>query len=129
MAADVYGRGVGFPLQLGTSGIRESEGPDRVAEAIHVLLGTQHGERVMRPQFGCNLQSLAFAPNSAATANLARFYVETALARWEPRVEVDRVDVDNLTEPDQLIITISYRLRATQQPQTLSFPFTLEPRA
>ena len=85
-AEELYGRGLSFPLQLGpTGGISESAGVRKVEEAIRIILGTQYGERVMRPTFGCNLRSLVFAPNNTATANLARYYVEEGLKQWEPR--------------------------------------------
>src|SRR5688500_13898527 len=93
---EFYGRGASFPLAIdATGGHSESVGSRKVDEAIRIVLGTQHGERVMRPTFGCNLQSLAFAPNNVATANLARHYVETGLTRWEPRIELVEVRVEN----------------------------------
>src|SRR6478736_3755785 len=89
------GRGLALPLQLGNAGLAETAGAAKVEESIRILLGTQYGERVMRPQFGCNLNRLAFAPNNASTANLARFYVAEGLRQWEPRIDVMVVDVVN----------------------------------
>ena len=95
MADEVLGRGLAFPLRVGVRGLAESAGVARVEESIRIILGTQHGERMMRPQFGANLRSLVFAPNNATTANLARYYVTDALARWEPRIDVLDVLVSN----------------------------------
>ncbi|MGW2724055.1 GPW/gp25 family protein [Streptomyces sp. NPDC001492] len=120
-----YGRGLTHPFRLGVMGLSQSEGVPKVEESIRIILGTQHGQRVMRPSFGCDLASLAFAPNNATTANLARYYVADGLARWEPRIEVLDVGVDN--GDAQLIITITYRLRATQDVHNLVYPFYLEP--
>ena len=80
MSDDFFGRGLSFPLRLGVTGVSESAGPDKVEESIRVILGTGYGERTMRPRFGCNLKTLAFAPNNDATANLARHYVSDGLA-------------------------------------------------
>jgi phage baseplate assembly protein W len=80
----------------------------------------------MRPAFGCNLSSLAFAPNNAATANLARYYVAEGLARWEPRIEVLDVAVDNDNLGGRLLLDITYRMRATQDVHNLVYPFYLE---
>ena len=80
MDAGFYGRGMAFPVRLGVAGINVSDGTDKVEESIRIILGTQYGQRVMRPRFGCNLGSLAFAPNNASTANLARYYVAEGLA-------------------------------------------------
>src|SRR2546425_1253098 len=98
MSSNFFGSGVGYPVQFGTSGgIRGSAGVQRIAESIRIILGTQYGERVMRPRFGCNLKSLVFAPNNEATANLARYYVQQGLSQWEPRIEVFAGLVEGLT--------------------------------
>src|SRR6185437_7336092 len=123
----VYGRGLSHPFRLGVAGLSQSEGVRKVEESILIILGTQYGERVMRPAFGCNLSSLAFAPNNASTANLARYYVAEGLARWEPRIEVLDVGVERNELPGRFAITITYRLRATQDVHNLVYPFYLEP--
>jgi phage baseplate assembly protein W len=127
MDAGFYGRGMAFPVQLGVAGINVSEGTEKVEESIRIILGTQYGQRVMRPRFGCNLGSLAFAPNNASTANLARYYVAEGLASWEPRIDVLDVAVTNDNVNVQLLINITYRLRATQDVHNLVYPFFLEP--
>lgn len=128
MTVEYYGRGLRFPVQVGLAGLGQSAGVAKVEESIRVILGTQHGERVMRPRFGCNLGSLAFAPNNTSTANLARYYVEEALGRWEPRIELVTVAVENVVgaQGGTLLIRITYRLRATQEAHTLVHPFALE---
>jgi phage baseplate assembly protein W len=128
MNTDILGRGFAYPLQTNArGGIRESQQAQKVRESILIILGTQHGERVMRPKFGCNLRSLVFAPNSAATANLARHYVEVGLGTWEPRIILDGVQVANDNEHGLLLINISYRLKSTYEPENLVYPFYLQP--
>ncbi|MEV4319589.1 GPW/gp25 family protein [Actinocrispum sp. NPDC049592] len=131
MAADStvdFGRGIAHPLTISRGGgVLEAADLDKIEQSIRIILGTQHGERAMRPTFGANLASLAFAPNNAATANLARHYVESSLWRWEPRVEVLSVVVGNDVDGGALMITIDYRIKGTHQRQTLVFPFALEP--
>lgn len=127
MSSNFSGGGIGFPLQIGTSGnIRASSGVRRIEESIHIILGTQYGERVMLPRFGCNLKSLVFAPNNEATANLARYYVQQGLSQWEPRIDVVEVLVENDKQHSQLLIEVHYRLRATQEIQSVIVPFSLE---
>ena len=127
MSIDFYGSGITYPMQPGTSGgIRESKGVQKIEESIRIILGTQYGERLMRPRFGSNLKSLVFAPNNAATANLARYYVEEGLRQWEPRIDVFEVLVENDNLNGMLLIEIHYRLRATQDVHTMIFPFFLE---
>jgi phage baseplate assembly protein W len=126
-AGELHGRGAAWPLAVGVGGgIQEASGADKVEAAIRVVLGTQRGERLMRPTFGCDLKRLVFAPADAATANLARHYVEAGLGEWEPRIQL----LDVTVEPDgargALLITIGYRLRATQEARSLVYPFYLE---
>jgi phage baseplate assembly protein W len=125
--AERYGRGIAFPARMGALGLVQSAGAQKVEESIRMILGTQYGERVMRPRFGCNLKSLAFAPNNAATADLARYYVEEGLTLWEPRIELVDVVVTNDNAAATLVVEVSYRLRATQELQTLVHRVALEP--
>lgn len=76
----------------------------------------------MRPDYGCNLHKLVFSPNDATTAGLAIHFVRQALERWEPRIQVLRLDADsNASEPERLDIMLEYRVRATQQRDGLTF--------
>ncbi len=127
---DILGRGFAFPLRPDARGaIQSSRATQKVQESIRIILDTQYGERVMRPTFGCNLRSLAFAPNNASTANLARHYVEEGLTRWEPRILLVQVSVQNDLAADRLLIRVDYRLTATYEPQNLVHPFYLQPRS
>jgi hypothetical protein len=126
MDAQLYGRGMTFPVQAGPAGISQSAGLDKVEQSMRLILGTRYGQRVMRPRFGCNLGSLAFAPNNASTANLARYYVAQGLADWEPRIDVIDVTVTNDTASNRLLIDITYRLRSTRDVRNLVYPFYLE---
>lgn len=126
MESDVHGRGLAFPVRLEAAGFGESVGPRKIQESILLILGTQYGERVMRPDFGCNLKRLMFAPNNEATANLARYYVEEGLTRCEPRIELLDVTVTNDRARPALVIDVSYRIRATATADRLLHPFPLE---
>jgi len=127
MNTDILGRGFAFPLQKSPrGGIQEARHAQKVRQSILVILGTQYGERLMRPTFGCNLRTLVFAPNNAATANLARYYVEEGLRTWEPRLILDEVVVANDHAQARLVIQVHYHLRTTYEPQNLVYPFYLQ---
>ena len=99
---------------------------DSVRQAILLLLSTIPGERIMRPDYGCQLHRLVFSPNDETTAGLAIHYVRQALDRWEPRIDVLRLDAErNADNPEQLAISLEYRVRATQQPDAIAFAFNL----
>ena len=127
MNTDILGKGFAFPLQRNSvGGIKGSAHALKIKESIQIILGTQHGERLMRPTFGCNLKRLAFAPNTAATANLARYYVEEALRIWEPRALIEEIAVQNDNTKARLLIQIRYRIKSTNEPGNLVYPFYLQ---
>jgi phage baseplate assembly protein W len=137
-AADILGVGWAFPVGVDARGrIALARRERDIDEAIRMILLTPNGQRVMRPRFGCQIHDLIFAPNDATTAGLATYYVEEALAMWEPRIKVLDVSADpDPTDPARLLIHISYEVLATYDQRTLVFPFfripgehTLEPAA
>lgn len=92
-----------------------------------IILGTAKGERVMRPDFGCGINELVFAPNNTSTATLITFYIKEALLKWEPRIELLKVNAEaDETEQNKLIITIDYMVKTTNTRDNLVYPFYLE---
>jgi uncharacterized protein len=97
-----------------------------VRQAVLLLLSTTPGERVMRPDYGCELRRLVFSPNDATTAGLAVHYVRQALSRWEPRIEVLKLDATpDPSEPGRLDIRLEYRVKASQRNERLGFALDL----
>lgn len=125
--SNFYGQGLALPVQIDPSGaVAWSAGEDNIRQSIRIILGTQFGERVMRPTFGCNLKSLAFAPNNQQTAALARQHVLDGLQKWEPRIIVNSVSVTNSGQDARLLIDIRYVVKASLDPQAMIYPFYLE---
>ncbi len=97
-----------------------------VRQAILLLLSTRPGERVMRPSYGCDLSRLVFEVNDDVTAALAAHYVRKSLEAWEPRVELVAVDaVRGQENPEELDISLEYRVRVTQRRNQLAVRFSL----
>jgi uncharacterized protein len=102
------------------------EGDDAVRQAVLLLISTVPGERVMRPDYGCDLHRLVFSPNDDTTAGLAIYYVRRALERWEPRVQIVRLDAQpNPEVPEWLDLILDYRVRETQQAASLRLSYNL----
>lgn len=130
---EFLGVGWRFPVQVQAAAgppvvrrIAISAYEQSIEESIRLVLGTTRGERLMRPDFGSDLHRLAFAPNNAATAGLAIFYVQQALRKWEPRI--DLLAVDARPDPDTaavLLVDVSYRIIATNNERNLVYPFYL----
>jgi len=88
------------------------------------VLATAPGERLMRPKFGCRIWELMFEPINANTIGLMRVAVIEALAQWEPRIDVDEIDVEPDPDADGRVnIGVRYRVRATNDHRNLVYPF------
>jgi hypothetical protein len=122
---EFLGSGWSYPLGVdGRGGIRLAHGERDVAEAIYIILSTAPGERRMRPEFGCRIHELIFAPMEAGTRSMMRHYTIEALRRWEPRIEVREVRVYRHPQVDgTMLIDVDYVLRATNDERNLVFPF------
>jgi len=111
-----FGRGISFPPRIGADGrVAWSAGPENIREAIRVILLTELEERVLLPQFGGGLRRFLFEPNTVSTHRLIQRTITQALGRWEPRIDVQSVDVE--ADPRDLeaaLATVRYRLVATQ---------------
>jgi phage baseplate assembly protein W len=116
-----------FPLQYDPrGGIALTSGESDIVQAIKIILLTAPGERVMRPEFGCRIHELVFAPRDAATESLAVYYIEQALERWEPRIDLQEVNVSPNPEQDGvLLIEIKYRIKDTYDEHSIVYPFYL----
>jgi phage baseplate assembly protein W len=121
------GRGWAFPVAVDArGGIAMAEYEEDIREAIRIILGTNPGERVMRPDFGAGLRALLFEPINTNTLALAKHRVEQALVLWEPRV--DSIGVEVSAEPSRglLEIDIRYRVRRTNTFYNFVYPFYLQ---
>lgn len=125
MSQDFVGAGWAFPLSVGSQGgialvRREVE----LEQAMRLILATYPGERPMRPEFGSRIRDFVFRPANMETIAELSHEVRKALLRWEPRVDVEKVDVT----PDPyaagtLYIDIRYKIKDTNDRRNLVFPF------
>ena len=127
--SEILGSGLAFPLQVDARGaLSLAGGEDDIAQAIELILGTAPGEREMRPAFGCSVHDLVFDTIDAAMIGKLETAIRNALDRWEPRIDVQDLDFDLSNVNDgQLIITITYRVRATNHQRNLVYPFYVIP--
>jgi uncharacterized protein len=127
--SEILGSGLAFPLQVDARGaLSLAGGEDDIAQAIELILGTAPGEREMRPEFGCAVHDLVFDTIDAAMIGKLETAIRDALDRWEPRIEVDDLTFDLSAVADgQLLITISYRVRTTNNQRNLVYPFYVIP--
>jgi phage baseplate assembly protein W len=122
---DFLGTGWAFPVSVDAHGrIALAQQERDIEEAIRIILLTPQGQRVMRPEFGCQIHELIFDPDDATTAGLASYYVEEALGMWEPRIRVLEVSArPDAAHAERLLIDIHYEIKATHDRRSLVYPF------
>ena len=127
LARAAFGQGLALPLQVGDNGaLPLADGPEKVRQSIAIILDTEPGERLMRPEFGCGLRRYLMQPNTAATRAAMQREIQTALAAWEPRIKLDRVDVLPGEDPALVLVQVDYQHLRDGRRDNLVYPFYLE---
>ncbi len=104
-----------FPFSIDTRGRAAlTDEDDHVRDLIAQVLFTAPGERVNRPEFGCGIKQLVFAPASDALAAATEQLIHGALLRWlEPVISVESVSV--AVGDGSIEIGVAYARRDTQE--------------
>ena len=113
----------GIDKGLGTLA-EERDYSKHVEQMIKQILFTSPGERINRPDFGCGISRMVFAPNSDTTANLTQLMIVQALEKWIGNV-IEVIDVKAIANNEKLEIGIVYILRARQERRYLNLEVTI----
>lgn len=122
------GRGIGFPPTFSKEYkdlilVQEEED---IRQSLHIILSTQPGERVLQQEFGCDLQEFLFEPLTLSLLNEIQDAVTTSLIRFEPRINVEYVDVlQDAVDLGRLDIDVEYLVRSTNSRYNFVYPFYL----
>ena len=112
---------IDFPFHFDNRGrTATTDDDDHIRDMIEEFLFTNPGERVNRPDFGCGLLQLVFAPNSPELAAAMQFTVSAALQQWLGdlvQIQDVRVEADDGT----LNVSVSYVVARTQQQRVAQF--------
>lgn len=125
-AKGFLGTGFHFPIEVdeATGRMKTVSLEEDIMQAVRVILMTRKGERVMRPEFGCDIHEYAFDTMDYTTLVQMEDAVRQALMVWEPRIT--DVEVDIVNEQDEegtLLIGIRYVVRSTNNPYNLVYPY------
>lgn len=114
-----------FAIDRGLGTLAEETDYSRhVEQMIRQVLFTNPGERINRPDFGCGIRRMVFAPNSDVSANLTQVLINQALDKWMGTL-IEVIDVQVTTNQEKLEIKIVYLLRARQERRYLNLEVTL----
>lgn len=101
-----------------------TEGEEDTEKSLHILLTTRLGERIMLPDYGCNLDELLFKPLNLTLKTYVSDLIKTAILYHEPRIDAEKIWIDESTTNDGiLLINIDYRIRTTNSRKNLVYPF------
>ena len=74
-------------------------------QSIYVILNTPKGSRVWQPEFGCGVMEYIWDLADDKTVSKMQSEIESALVRWEPRINVKSVTV-NLNPYKQGVVDV-----------------------
>jgi len=126
MNLDFLGRGWSFPptFDQAIPGVEMLEQEVDVASSLHILLTTAQGERIMVPEYGCNLDELLFESLDTRTKTLMTDKIEAAIVYFEPRIELESVRLDDSGELEGVVlIEVIYRIISTNTRYNFVFPY------
>jgi phage baseplate assembly protein W len=121
--------GVGWSFPVGTDAtgaIAEAEYETDIEQSVRIILDTEPGERVMRPDFGAGLRGFVFEPINTTTMALVQYRVQNALVLWEPRIDSVTVAVTANPPLGLLQVAIAYRIRTTNTFYNMVYPFYVQ---
>lgn len=122
------GTGWAFPPEFvrSTKTIVMSEGEDDIKQSLEILLSTKIGERMMHPDFGCNLERMMFENLNLTLQRYMRDLIEMSILKYETRIKLDEITF----HPNQLqgciYINVKYLIRTTNTRTNLVYPFYLK---
>ena len=125
------GRGWGFPPEFnrGTEAVKMLTDEADIKSSLEILLSTRLGERIMVPNYGCNLDELLFKPLNITLKTFVVDLIKTAILYHEPRIEANKIDIDTTNELEGvLLINIDYTIRTTNSRKNMVYPFYKEER-
>ena len=120
------GKGWKFPPEFskGPDHVEMSSNEEDIKESLIILLSTRIGERVMNPDYGCNLDDLLFNPLNLTLKTYVADLVKTAILYFEPRIDLQKVEITpNDDLEGELLIELDYTIRTTNSRRNLVYPF------
>ena len=134
MASDrsFLGTGWSFPPEFNrkTRAVKLVKQVEDIQESLNILLTTSLGERVMQPQYGCNLRDFQFEPTNNSLLSYLQDLIENAILIYEPRIEVENIEITPAESFDliegKLRISIDYKVSETNSRFNYVYDFYLQ---
>lgn len=102
------------------SGFGENDYKSLIRSSLQRILMTNKGERVMLPEFGCDLNKYIFEPADSFLEAEIKNEILTAIQKWEPRVTVKSISM-KFENGNALVIAIPYTINGTDTSDTVNY--------
>ena len=126
MTNSFLGTGWTFPpaFSLAANSVVMTSDEADIQLSLHVLLSTRKGERVMVPDYGCNLDEMVFEPMTTTFKTYIREMIRTAILFYEPRIDLKTIKIDDSRESEGVILVIlEYTVRTTNSRFNFVYPY------
>lgn len=119
------GRGWAFPVEFNPNSkqVLLVENEEDIRQSLIILLHTTIGERVLRPEYGCNMEDLLFEALNVTTATMITNRIKRAILFHEPRIKAEEIDLKPDYQEGRVEVRISYRILATNNRKNLVYPY------
>lgn len=88
-----------------------------IQQSLNILLSTSLGERIMQPQYGCDLQPYVFSPLNPHMVGYLKDRVRNAILFYESRIKIETLEVTAADSTDAIEgrfrITMTYTVIQT----------------
>lgn len=85
---------------------------DHISQSVRNILFTRIGTRVQREEYGSLLPELIDMPLNPVTLMMCRVAVVSAVARWEPRINIKSVNIE-ARRPAGVVISFDAEIKET----------------
>lgn len=86
------------------------------------ILSWPQRQRFFNEDYGSRINEMVEEPSDAISKSLIRRFIIESLDKWEKRVELLSINIENHTT-EVYNIHINYQVRKTKQEDTFIFPF------
>lgn len=119
------GKGWAFPPQFskvqGTARMVEQE--EDIWQSLHILFSTSLKERILQPDYGCNLDDFVFTPMSLTILSYLEEIIKDNIALHEPRIKLERLQIIPEVSEGKIDITLTYLIRSTNTRRNRVYPY------
>ncbi len=120
------GKGWGGPeFDRASHGVHMADEDEDIRQSLWILLSCSPGERIHRPDYGCDLGKYAFEAMDTAAQTLLRNEVERAVILWEPRISLISIGFEIDHEQGILHILLDYTINRANRRNNMAYPFYL----